>query len=351
MKRECRQNRGFTLIELLVVIAIIAILISLLLPAVQQAREAARRTQCRNNLKQIGLAMHNYHDLFLTFPSLSTVNHLGGGSGGGSANGFSWVARILPQIDQANLYQQINQGLACYDETDTSGALTNLQVAQTPLAFMNCPSDPGANQVTGEPLIHNTWCSAWNATPPCPNPDAPATPCGGGCPNEGIAVTSYAGIASPTNNWVNTAAEVKFPANIFDMRLDLPGFPGDSPRNGIVRIRDITDGTSNVTCIGEKAKGFHGFIAWADSASVTIIQGLPINSAWKIWKTPGERIASGSAGYPQGASANSHHTGGCFFLRCDGSVHFESENMDLLVYQQLGQIADGLPIGGGGGAL
>src|SRR5688572_22995089 len=94
-----RSRRGFTLIELLVVIAIIAVLIALLLPAVQQAREAARRTQCKNNLKQLGLAMHNYHDTYNAFPAMGVRLY---GSGG---RNYSWVISILPMIEQGNLYQ------------------------------------------------------------------------------------------------------------------------------------------------------------------------------------------------------------------------------------------------------
>src|ERR1700709_2477916 len=90
------RRTGFTLIELLVVIAIIAVLIALLLPAVQQAREAARRSQCKNNLKQLGLAMHNYHDTYKVFPTAS------------GGNGFSPHARILPYVDQAPLYGTLN---------------------------------------------------------------------------------------------------------------------------------------------------------------------------------------------------------------------------------------------------
>lgn len=109
-----RKNRvrGFTLIELLVVIAIIAILIALLLPAVQQAREAARRTQCKNNLKQLGLALHNYHDVFNTFPPNGANAPSQGPSCGGRFNqswlSWSGMAMLLPYIEQANIYNQIN---------------------------------------------------------------------------------------------------------------------------------------------------------------------------------------------------------------------------------------------------
>ena len=109
------SRRGFTLIELLVVIAIIAILIALLLPAVQQAREAARRTQCRNNLKQLGLAMHNYHDVFLTFPSGWIAVDAGVPSAHAGTSGLGWGAMLLPQIDQANLYELFNPNVSIAD--------------------------------------------------------------------------------------------------------------------------------------------------------------------------------------------------------------------------------------------
>ncbi|MCA9027473.1 MAG: DUF1559 domain-containing protein, partial [Planctomycetaceae bacterium] len=127
---KCRsRQRAFTLIELLVVIAIIAILIALLLPAVQQAREAARRTQCRNNLKQIGLAFHNYHDVYLRFPSafsgVSGDNLFGIGEGGGpfedataDSNIHTWTERILPYLDQANVYNGIDFS-SCIGAGDT----------------------------------------------------------------------------------------------------------------------------------------------------------------------------------------------------------------------------------------
>jgi prepilin-type N-terminal cleavage/methylation domain-containing protein len=135
-----RRHRGFTLIELLVVIAIIAILIALLLPAVQQAREAARQSQCKNNLKQIGLALHNYHDVFNMFPAsyLVDYNHperdeetLDGPSG------WAWGTMLLPYLDQAPLYNAFEIHLPAWHPN-------NAVAVQTPLEVFLCPSATGA---------------------------------------------------------------------------------------------------------------------------------------------------------------------------------------------------------------
>ena len=134
-----RTRRGFTLIELLVVIAIIAVLIALLLPAVQQAREAARRTQCKNNLKQLGLALHNYHDVFNRLPMSQYVIPTGMPQAGLLQR--TWTRRILPFLDQATIYNQWNwtQGYAVG---------TNLTLIATPLAVFKCPSSPVPIQVS-----------------------------------------------------------------------------------------------------------------------------------------------------------------------------------------------------------
>lgn len=108
-------RRGFTLIELLVVIAIIAVLIALLLPAVQQAQEAARRTQCKNNIKQLGLALHNYHDVYRTFPTGWIAVENGRHNAHEGLNGAGWGSMILPYLDQAPLYQKFNCDYAIHD--------------------------------------------------------------------------------------------------------------------------------------------------------------------------------------------------------------------------------------------
>ncbi len=135
-------RRGFTLIELLVVIAIIAVLIALLLPAVQQAREAARRTQCKNNLKQLGLAMHNYHDTFNRLPP-------GGFQAG---NRFSYAVSVLPFLEQGNLFQQFNQDVIYNNNVPlTAGGPTNLAQGLVRVPGYLCPSSPREEVNSGDP--------------------------------------------------------------------------------------------------------------------------------------------------------------------------------------------------------
>src|SRR5882757_8950231 len=146
MSFRIKTSRGFTLIELLVVIAIIAVLIALLLPAVQQAREAARRTQCKNNLKQLGLALHNYHDFAAnTFPP----GYIGY-SNAGPLVGTGWMTMLLPQIEQGNIFDQFLRGTPNFSTgmsaLTVSGAVVTTPIYSVIRAF-RCPSDVGSEEI------------------------------------------------------------------------------------------------------------------------------------------------------------------------------------------------------------
>jgi len=340
MRAKCTKRRGFTLIELLVVIAIIAILIALLLPAVQQAREAARRTQCRNNLKQLGLALHNYHDNFLTFPPGivsggpypmvvdscgNTVEQRDRGT-----NGLGWSTMILPYLDQAPLYNRIgedtsNTSPSALPTSSTFGVDWKLGGASgrscaeadatTILEAYICPSDPsdGVNTdqtVTGA-LLNN-----------------------GSTGNLRIGKSNY-----PAN-------DVLFRAN------------------ASTSIRDITDGTSNTLLVGERtSKNFANHVildsaaspgAGTKSGTLGFVPGVWIgifNTRYNVNSRTGHGIngfgaaTRGSGGcapwHPgdpdiSGWGWSSAHVGGAQFLFADGRVRFLSENLDRNTFTSLG---------------
>src|SRR2546423_832762 len=137
--RPSSDRRGFTLVELLVVIAIIGVLVALLLPAVQAARESARRMSCASNLRQVGLATHNYHDINQAFP-IGVSNDIPG-AGNGSNSNWTWPARILPFIEQSALYSQLNVGIGNAPLPTAGTPLA--QALLTPIPIYMCPSDPG----------------------------------------------------------------------------------------------------------------------------------------------------------------------------------------------------------------
>ena len=216
-----RRTVGFTLIELLVVIAIIAVLIALLLPAVQQAREAARRTQCRNNMHQIGLALHNYHDTHGTFPPGGICNNAGSEWG---EPWWGWMTMILPFMDETAVYNACNFSVLA--------TLTpNSTAAQQLLAQYHCPSDAGPSLV--------------NAGATC-------------------ASSCYAGVGG--------------------FRSTQPySLPAGSNMNGVfgcdsrIRIRDIRDGTSQTFAVAEQLVG--GYACWAFNGPASIGEcGMPLNA-------------------------------------------------------------------------
>lgn len=217
-------RRGFTLVELLVVIAIIGILIALLLPAVQAAREAARRSQCTNNMKQIGLALHNYHDTHKTFPPTGVLYGDPTTSPHTLPYHLSWLGMILPFLEQQPLYDTIDLGMPMWAPGGTAGA--SQPIVRTQINALQCPSDT-LLQPAGE-LVDTRY------------------------PTRGMAYTNYAGSEgfhwwSTANFVVNYAGFTEFthPAEMSGV-FTLKRTPVES-----TRIRDITDGTSNTVMVAE----------------------------------------------------------------------------------------------------
>lgn len=292
------RRRGFTLIELLVVIAIIAILIALLLPAVQQAREAARRTQCKNHLKQMGLALHNYHD---------THNCLPAGSFSNGAR-LSWHVSILPQMDQAPLYNQVDFSQLNYSHASFTNLFTPVV-----LSTIVCPSSIARNQkgYTADTTMQTTHYYGVMG-PKVSNP-----------PPAGYPTYLCSGVSS-------TANECQVPTVGAHGGFARQGVLG---RNTSTRFADVLDGTSNTFMVGEisNAKSVTGadmvgYRRWWRGFDGTASAGIK-NVVFGI-NTHGY---NGSNDFND-ISFGSNHTGGAQFLMTDGAVRFVSENVDMLAY-------------------
>ena len=316
MSRFVQRKRGFTLIELLVVIAIIAILIALLLPAVQQAREAARRSQCKNNLKQLGLALHNYHETFSVLPPA----HIGRCTT--PLLNATGLTMILPYMDQANIYNQYNHSGAATPHTTTGApaALSdpttngNAAVVKNLVVAFLCPSDSGTEFISAATGSYGI--SATN------------TGTGGAKTNyDFITITPY----NSCENWAGTAPTSRC---MF----------GD---NSKCRLDDVKDGTSNTMMVGETTRNVYngGTNAWGYRGHVMVglnLVSYPINRFWYSSASPQQQ--------PQGklgswAYAGSLHTGGAHFTLGDGSVRFISENIDTTTRQNLARMSDGNVLG------
>ncbi|MBL8816691.1 MAG: DUF1559 domain-containing protein [Planctomyces sp.] len=323
-----RKKTGFTLIELLVVIAIIAILIALLLPAVQQARESARRTQCKNNLKQIGLALHNYESTYNILP------HAMWGNGvtpctTNQDNGFGWMVSILPMIEQANLYQRINpQG--------QPGIFSATMIAQ----FY-----PGATIIPGGDTIISGYLCPSSAMPTI----VPASFNIPGGPGNLVA-DKFEAVGYATSSYKAAGG-----SNSGDF-----GMMHKACEGGGVRFRDVTDGLSNTIMVGESTYCSSD----ASTANRLLGTGATEFRDWPIWIGSGgqsdEAIRiNGRFNSPINARTNfnrmfqainddnafSYHTGGAQFCLGDGSVRFISENVDTRTYDWLHDKRDGQVIG------
>jgi prepilin-type N-terminal cleavage/methylation domain-containing protein/prepilin-type processing-associated H-X9-DG protein len=287
------RQRGFTLIELLVVIAIIAILIALLLPAVQQAREAARRTQCKNNLAQMTIAMHNYQSSFSVLPP-GVVNETGPIINEAVGYHMSWLVQLLSVIDQGPLFKTIDFGEGVY------GA-ANDAVRHSQVPVWHCPSN-------------------WNSSAVV-NAD----------------FSSYAGVTGG-----------------FDVPTDVDN-GGLLFLNSSVAYKEIRDGASNTIMIGERRQddapgGID--LGWMSGTCATLRNsGVVINI--KNEQGYGAVYGSGADSDENDSPTvdlatggfSSFHTGGAQFALADGSVRFISENIDKQVFSDLGEREDGHMIG------
>ncbi len=365
-----KSSRGFTLIELLVVIAIIAVLIALLLPAVQQAREAARRTQCRNNMKQIGLGLHNYLSSFNVFPQAQSagpyvaqqtggggcyVNGSGNnafgcsGSAGGSknstGNGFSWRTKILPYIDQANLYNQFN--FSSWVQCGAADSATQQAVQKVAVQSYLCPSDPtDVFHANGTTIVGTYFTTTAAGT----NYAAMATVVGYDCP--GGAALQGAG---------------QFSTDCYCKDASYNGQGGDGemawPTGGLSLVASgmkmYVDGSSNTIMVVEVYRGKATYQTSGNdgggcpgSGSCTAVWrcGNWVNESGACGadalKTPNPTLYDNIRYLDESAvningrkSASSAHTGGVNVLLADGAVRFVSNNVDLTVYRSTCSIA------------
>lgn len=343
-----RRARGFTLIELLVVIAIIAILIALLLPAVQQAREAARRTQCRNNLKQLGLAFHNYHDAYNTWMIFRhfTVNVPSPTVTAGSIyNAQGWGPGLLPYIDQTAVFNQYNSSVPPW-------VPVNQPAVRTVIPSFICPSTPRSSNVVNLNIPASgaaTYAAGWgsNIVYQGGANDYVVTEKSVGN-YRGIAVS--AGYTQKGNR--NEGPLGEFGTTVFASGAQFRG--GDRPLT--TRISDVRDGTSNTMMLTEQA-GREVF--YAKGKPVGVVTAAPPDIAWTsmtlncgTWDSPFNTFRHQGSSYdglvnsgPCGINCNNSrsggtgsltgsggtyyafHPGGCHTLLCDGSVRFLNENI------------------------
>ncbi|MCU0877356.1 MAG: DUF1559 domain-containing protein [Pirellulaceae bacterium] len=333
--RSVRRNgsAGFTLVELLVVIAIIGVLVALLLPAVQAARESARRSSCQNNIKQLALGMHNYHDTMNLLPFC----YLGPAPSTYNATNFgkSWITMTLPYIEQKPLYDQIDWRADLNATAPDGTANRNIVVAGTPIKTLLCPSDGnnGQGKMAGRANVGGTWgvnnykanCGAnwaWSSSR-----GNFITPTGQTPPDESVLAPPL-----PNNNNGLDGGNGIICRNGGNRQDAMKGFPF------------ITDGLSNTFAIGEAVPAWctHTWWWWFNGTTATC--AIPLNYKPPTVLARTETMEQIAGDWPINYSFMSRHPGGGQFAMCDGSVRFIPENIDLLTYRRLATAGGGIPV-------
>jgi prepilin-type N-terminal cleavage/methylation domain-containing protein/prepilin-type processing-associated H-X9-DG protein len=307
----CRRKRSsaFTLIELLVVIAIIAILIGLLLPAVQKVREAASRMSCSNNLKQLGIAVHSYHDANNRFPYNGDDVRRAGCCYNDGYTMWSWLARSLPYIEQDNRFNQMR----ITDPAVTMGFSRTSGYFGTPvIKTFRCPSD--------DTIDIRTDCANM--------PGGTA-----------VGVTSYKGVSG--NNWCWGTYTNTGPTGDCNGLDNGNGIFWRSDYLRPLRMTHITDGTSNTLMVGEDLGKMNIHNGWPYSNTAVGTCSIPLNNAL----VAGQPGFNNPGDWPNVYSFRSRHTAGANFGLADGSVRFVSQSIDLTTYRNLSTYNGGEVLG------
>jgi prepilin-type N-terminal cleavage/methylation domain-containing protein len=310
MSHASRQRTGFTLVELLVVIAIIGVLVALLLPAVQSAREAARRSSCANNLKQIGLGLHNYHDSLGSFPT----GYMD--SGVDLQESWGWSALLLPYIEQAPLHDQLGVSRGSLYSQLVANPGPVVQHTKTVLKVFICPSDSGYN---GSGLVHNNRSF---------NGGLGFTAAGqSAVPGTLVALSNYPGVAGHRD------------------------VVGRAPNTGVfygnshVTFADFTDGTSNTLAVGERNTQRCRSGTWVGTrrptGSGTSGVAVLIGHSQSKLNQPDPPIAWNVDRLGCGEGFSSLHAGGAQFVAADGAVRFIADTIEHRWYAANGPATNG----------